>query len=55
MEIKIHVNILVSEWINGDKENEQALQILAPQIKYKVLPTQVKRKLEEWFNIPINI
>lgn len=31
MEIKIPVNILVSERINGEEENEQEFQILVPQ------------------------
>lgn len=30
MEIKIQVNVLVSERINGEEDNEQEFQILVP-------------------------
>lgn len=52
MEIKIQANILVSKRIDGKEKNEEEFQMLVPQTTYKVLPMQMKSKLEKQFNVP---
>lgn len=52
MEIKIQANILVSKRIDGKEKNEEEFQMLVPQTTYKVLPMQMKSKLEKQVNVP---
>lgn len=52
MEIKIQDNILVSKRIDGKEKNEEEFQMLVPQTTYKVLPMQMKSKLEKQVNVP---
>lgn len=50
-EIKIQVNILLSERTHGEEGNEEEFQILVLQVGYQVLPTEMKSKLEQ-FTVP---